>query len=343
MQPEEQQSEIISSMEPEPPKPNRKIWGYVFLVLIFAVAVALVYHFQYGGTYFGIIDSYEDCAAAGYPIMESQPPKCRTPDGRSFIEEIDRMPAFDPTADWQTYRNEEFGFEFRYPNQLGQLNDEGKNAYLLNTFEFSGEAQSVNYLYINTFTDKSVSDWQTAIQNSLNNNEPIGDPAFLPYSLSVKNLLTSKAVGYDCAADLGEYLSKQNNESCQIVSINGINAFKIVATGPFQSEVSELKYLFYINETWFDFSKRFWVYSKDNPNKQLYTFEQLNSILQGKTSNATIQAEVDIFNQILSTFRFVESEICIQVITPARNPQTGEVRDFPTPCDVPENWEPVIR
>lgn len=36
-----------------------------------------------------------------------------------------------------------------------------------------------------------------------------------------------------------------------------------------------------------------------------------------------------------------ESEICIQVITPARNPKTGEIRDFPTPCDVPEGWEKI--
>ena len=33
-----------------------------------------------------------------------------------------------------------------------------------------------------------------------------------------------------------------------------------------------------------------------------------------------------------------EPEFCIQVITPARNPQTGEIRDFPTPCDIPEGW-----
>ncbi len=26
---------------------------------------------------------------------------------------------------------------------------------------------------------------------------------------------------------------------------------------------------------------------------------------------------------------------CIQVITPARNPETGEVVEYPTPCDVP--------
>ncbi|KKW48017.1 MAG: hypothetical protein UY99_C0017G0014 [Parcubacteria group bacterium GW2011_GWA1_59_11] len=34
-------------------------------------------------------------------------------------------------------------------------------------------------------------------------------------------------------------------------------------------------------------------------------------------------------------------EFCIQVITPARNRVTGEVRDFPTPCDVPAGWDPV--
>lgn len=30
---------------------------------------------------------------------------------------------------------------------------------------------------------------------------------------------------------------------------------------------------------------------------------------------------------------------CIQVITPAQNPETGECRKFPTPCDVPPGWK----
>ena len=33
--------------------------------------------------------------------------------------------------------------------------------------------------------------------------------------------------------------------------------------------------------------------------------------------------------------------VCIQVITPARNKKTGEVHEFPTPCDVPEGWEKI--
>lgn len=36
-----------------------------------------------------------------------------------------------------------------------------------------------------------------------------------------------------------------------------------------------------------------------------------------------------------------ESSICIQVITPAQNPLTGECKEFPTPCDVPEGWKKV--
>ncbi len=33
--------------------------------------------------------------------------------------------------------------------------------------------------------------------------------------------------------------------------------------------------------------------------------------------------------------------MCAQVITPARNPETGEIREFPTPCDVPDGWEVI--
>lgn len=35
------------------------------------------------------------------------------------------------------------------------------------------------------------------------------------------------------------------------------------------------------------------------------------------------------------------NRVCIQVITPAKNPKTGECEEFPTPCDVPESWNIV--
>lgn len=39
-----------------------------------------------------VINSFEDCATAGYPIMESYPRQCRTPDGRSFVETVSETP-----------------------------------------------------------------------------------------------------------------------------------------------------------------------------------------------------------------------------------------------------------
>ena len=34
------------------------------------------------------ITNFEECAAAGYPVMESYPRQCKTPDGRNFVETI---------------------------------------------------------------------------------------------------------------------------------------------------------------------------------------------------------------------------------------------------------------
>src|SRR3989344_8915797 len=33
------------------------------------------------------ITNFDECAAAGYPIMESYPEQCMTPDGRNFVNE----------------------------------------------------------------------------------------------------------------------------------------------------------------------------------------------------------------------------------------------------------------
>jgi hypothetical protein len=37
----------------------------------------------------GAILTFDDCAAAGYPVMESYPRQCRTPDGRTFVSQKD--------------------------------------------------------------------------------------------------------------------------------------------------------------------------------------------------------------------------------------------------------------
>ena len=41
------------------------------------------------------ITSFQECADAGYPIMESFPEQCRTPDGRTFVNEEQPIPDDD--------------------------------------------------------------------------------------------------------------------------------------------------------------------------------------------------------------------------------------------------------
>ncbi|MER3570391.1 MAG: hypothetical protein C4348_02210, partial [Patescibacteria group bacterium] len=53
------------------------------------------------------------------------------------------------------------------------------------------------------------------------------------------------------------------------------------------------------------------------------------NFVKGQTSN------------YLSRPTSTDRSVCIQVITPAKNPLTGECREFPTPCDVPPGWEKV--
>jgi len=39
------------------------------------------------------ITNFDECKSAGYPIMESYPEQCRTPDGRLFVNERQYVPA----------------------------------------------------------------------------------------------------------------------------------------------------------------------------------------------------------------------------------------------------------
>lgn len=44
------------------------------------------------------VATFEECAAAGNPVMESYPRQCRTTDGRIFVEEIANEPIENPNT-----------------------------------------------------------------------------------------------------------------------------------------------------------------------------------------------------------------------------------------------------
>jgi len=49
------------------------------------------------------ITSFEECTAAGYPVMESYPRQCKTSDGRTFVEDIPVSKGdFEPVTNCQS-------------------------------------------------------------------------------------------------------------------------------------------------------------------------------------------------------------------------------------------------
>jgi hypothetical protein len=68
---------------------NRDMWKKHKVLLITAgLAAILIISFAFmksqENAKMQSIDSFEECAAAGYPIMDSYPQQCMTPDKRTF-------------------------------------------------------------------------------------------------------------------------------------------------------------------------------------------------------------------------------------------------------------------
>lgn len=71
-----------------------KILGLLLLAIVLAGAAAIVYEVgpRVGPMMQPVIMNFEECAAAGNPVMESYPRQCLTEDGRHFVEDIGVQP-----------------------------------------------------------------------------------------------------------------------------------------------------------------------------------------------------------------------------------------------------------
>lgn len=76
-----------------------------------------------------VINSFEECANAGYKIMESYSRKCIVPDGRIFVENVPSFPEIIPGVRSVSYENKEFGFEAWYP-EGSSIKNENLEGYL---------------------------------------------------------------------------------------------------------------------------------------------------------------------------------------------------------------------
>jgi predicted membrane-bound mannosyltransferase len=65
-------------------------WAKVVLAILLIVICSAGFYFISVNTESEVVEinSYEECVAAGYPIMESYPEQCATPDGKNFTREL---------------------------------------------------------------------------------------------------------------------------------------------------------------------------------------------------------------------------------------------------------------
>lgn len=97
-----------------------------FSALIVLIGLIILAGLAYGGySYFQQqkiknINSFEGCAKL-YPVMESYPAQCNTPDGRHFVQELTDEekkklvpPTIDETGDWGIYKASNL-YEIKYP------------------------------------------------------------------------------------------------------------------------------------------------------------------------------------------------------------------------------------
>jgi len=130
---------------------NTKVVG---IMAVFLILGLFVWRYQ-NSAKIQNISSFEECAAAGYPVMESYPEQCRTPDGRTFTRNVTTQ------AGWQEQTVDEIGLTLSYPSDLTFRKEIGDNAGNIRTVAFyieKGDQNNPEYqLYALYLADKEGS------------------------------------------------------------------------------------------------------------------------------------------------------------------------------------------
>jgi len=117
---------------------NRKLVAFFIVLLLVGLGI---WKYQQKITV-EQINSFEECAQAGYPILESYPEQCRTPDGKSFTRLITNQ------QNLQQETIEEIGLSFQYPADLvyrKEIADNDGNIRTAGFFLTKGSKQNPEY------------------------------------------------------------------------------------------------------------------------------------------------------------------------------------------------------
>jgi hypothetical protein len=85
----------------------------IILFAILLIAVIIVWQYQ-NSVRISKISNFEECAQAGYPIMESYPEQCKVPNGKTFTKQVTTQPQIE----LQQQTIEEIGLSFQHPKDL---------------------------------------------------------------------------------------------------------------------------------------------------------------------------------------------------------------------------------
>lgn len=212
---------------------------------------------------------------------------------------------------WTTYRNDQYGFEFKYPNDwvVSEQQPYSDKEAVIN---IAPPRQPVDPDHPDVFVASTL---DPRIDIEIYGNPLESNPA---YKSHIENETTLKEL-----------------------KIAGKNAYEV----PKAYGIDSYFWIIFV-----DLGNKTMIITAENDGVKVFedivkTFKfispPINSFQSCADAGYPIMESYPEKCRTPDGLTFTKYDACIQVIAPARNPQTGEVRDFPTPCDVPEGWEPV--
>src|SRR5574343_612712 len=91
-------------------------------IIVLIVAFGVLLKFSKNELPQPVITNFEECAKAGYPILETYPEQCRTPDGRTFVRSINSG-GVEFGSSVTLHLNEQSKFSDRLTVTLVEIND----------------------------------------------------------------------------------------------------------------------------------------------------------------------------------------------------------------------------
>ena len=91
----------------------------LFILIVTVLAIGTLFYVKQNQNKVQAINNFEDCVAAGNPIMESYPEQCAA-NGQTFTRTLteEEQKKLDPTASWETYENTELGYSIKHPPEI---------------------------------------------------------------------------------------------------------------------------------------------------------------------------------------------------------------------------------